>query len=48
MIVKGKLLTGPILALLGGIIMLIAAFIGYRSIAILEEDLSTYMGRCRF
>ncbi len=41
MVVKGKLLVGPILALAGGCIMLIAGFFVYTSIAITEASLTS-------
>jgi len=39
--VKGKLLVGPILAILGGVIMVISAYFVYASIAITEAGLVT-------
>jgi len=43
MAVKGKLLVGPILALIGGFIMFAASFFVFQSIAVTEVSLA-YMG----
>ena len=40
MVVKGKLLVGPILALLGGIIMLSSGYFVFTSITSIEESLA--------
>ena len=40
MVVKGKLIIGPILALIGGIIMLFAGYFVFRSIGIIEANLA--------
>ena len=40
MVVKGKLLVGPVLALVGGIIMLFSGYFVFASIASIEETLA--------
>lgn len=40
MVVKGKLLVGPILALVGGVIMIVASFFVFMSIFITEASLT--------
>ena len=41
MVVKGKLLVGPILTLLGGLIMFLSAFFVFTNIGLLEEELAS-------
>ncbi len=41
MVVKGKLLVGPILTLLGGLIMFLSAFFVFTNIGLLEAELAS-------